>query len=351
MATSSGRRPLTGIREVAQLAGVSLGTVSNVINHPERVSEEMRVRVQAAIDRLGFVPNRNADLRSGQSRLLGLLLPDIRNTFFADLALGAVDFADDNESVVLLCDSRNDAAREARNLNVLDQQRVAGLLLSPVVHNLAPVLDLRRRRSGPIGVVLVDSAADENEFCSVSVNDIAGGSAALEHLLSIGAERPVLVNGPPSIRQCADRRRGARQALRRAGRAAASLTEITVPEMTVAGGIKAAEELIAGNRLPDAVFCANDLLAIGVNRRLSQHGVRIPEDVAIVGYDDIDRASDVPVPLSSVRQPTYRLGRVGCELLTAEINEGSEHRHRKVVFEPELVVRASSQRAGWRGAT
>lgn len=343
----SGRsRSLTGIREVARLAGVSLGTVSNVVNRPDKVSEQTRRHVQAVIERLDFVPNRGAaDLRRGRSRMLGLVVPDITNPFFAEVSRGAVDAAARYGYVAVLCNSDIDPQKEDASLELLEEQRVAGVLITPVSRISARLERLRARRSG---IVLVDRAARATEFCSVSVDDVAGGEIATAHLLRPGAapdgvtREIVLVNGPTSMRQCADRRKGARRAATRAGLTESSFTELTMAAMTVADGVAASERILAATHLPTGIFCANDLLAIGVQRRLSAAGVRVPEQIQVVGYDDIERASDIPIPLTSVAQPNYDLGHRATELLVAEIEQGEQHRHERVVFQPTLVPRQST---------
>jgi LacI family transcriptional regulator len=165
----------------------------------------------------------------------------------------------------------------------------------------------------------------------------------VSHLLGLGHRRIALVNGPVAIRQCADRRRGALRAVERAGLdPAAVLTEVTVPAMNARAGIAAADELLGGGPRSTAVFCANDMLALGLLRRLSQAGVAVPGDLAVVGYDDIEFAADAAVPLTSVRQPKYQLGRAAAELLLDEADRPDQHEHRRFVFKPELVERASS---------
>jgi len=333
-------KPLSGIREVAQLAGVSLGTVSNVVNHPERVSVQTRQQVAAAIQRLGFVPNRSAtDLRRGQSRMIGLVLPDITNPFFAELAHGAIDCATEHGYGAVMCNTDSDSAKESANLEMIEELQAAGVLLTPV-GALPTGLDRLVVRN--IRGVLVDRTIDASQGCSVSVDNVAGGEIAISHLIDRGAHQLMLVNGPASFRQCADRRKGARRALRKAGLDASSLTEIVAPAMTVPDGVDAGNRMLATGRLPDAVFCTNDLLAIGVQRAFRQAGVAVPKDVAVVGYDDIDRAGDVPIPLTSIRQPMYQLGHKAAELLLAEITAVAGHQHQRVLFDPVLVPRAST---------
>ena len=334
-----------GMKDVASLAGVAVGTVSNVLNHPDLVRPLTRARVEAAMEELGFIPNGSArQLRAGRSRCLGLVVLDVTNPFFTEVARGVEDYAQAAGYAVILCNSDEADDKERRYLRVLEEQRVRGILITPV-HGRAP--ELRRIRERGTPVVLLDRPGSAGQ-CSVAVDDRRGGEIAVSHLLELGHRRIALVNGPVAIRQCADRRRGALRALERAGLdPAAVLVEVTVPAMNARAGAVAADDLLSAGPSgaagrPSAVFCTNDMLALGLLRRLGQAGVAVPGDLAVVGYDDIEFAADAAVPLTSVRQPKYQLGRAAAELLLDEADRPDEHEHRRFVFKPELVARASS---------
>ncbi len=331
------------IREVAALAGVSVGTVSNVLNRPEVVAEPTRTRVQAAIKQLGFIRNESArQLRAGRSRTIGLVVLDVANPFFTDVARGVEDEASEAGLAVILCNSDDQKAKESRYLEVLEEHRVQGILITPVAGADARLARVQRRGTP---VVLVDSRSPSRGQCSVSVDDVLGGDLAVSHLLEAGHERIAFVGGPLSIRQVSDRREGAVRALERAGRAPGDLHVAETPALNVSAGQKAAAMLadLPPEIRPTAVFCANDLLALGVLQELTSRRIRVPDGIAIVGYDDVDFAAAAAVPLSSVRQPRHQLGRAAAQLLIEEALGDGTHRHRQVVFEPDLVVRASSQ--------
>ncbi|SFK04147.1 transcriptional regulator, LacI family [Streptosporangium canum] len=338
------------IKEVARLARVSPGTVSNVLNRPERVAPTTRERVRQAIRELGFVRHGSAStLRAGHSRTIGLSVMDIGNPFFTDVAAGAEDVASDLGYAVILGNSAGTRSKEERNLLVFAEQRVRGVLITPSDEALGPLDGLRERG---ISVVLVDHPAHRPDLCSVTVDDVAGGRLAVAHLLDLGVRRIGYLTGPRTIRQCLDRGRGAGQALAAAGLDPETVLEtMEAPAMTARAGQEAAERLIASGRLPEAIFCANDLLALGVLRGLLQAGVGVPGDVALMGYDDIDFAAASAVSLSSVRQPTYRLGQIAAELLLEECGDPGAHAHRQIVFQPELVVRESTGGPGRTAAT
>ena len=327
------------IKEVAELAGVSAGTVSNVLNRPEVVSEDTRRRVLGAIEELGFVRNGSArDLRVGRSRTIGFVVLDVGNPYFTDVARGADGVVEQNASVLTLLEIGDDVDRQRRHLDNLEEQRVQGVLITPVDEE-DPRLDELVARGVP--VVLVDRRSPDGRRCSVAVDDVLGGRMAAEHLLERGHTRLGFIGGPRRLRQVAERLQGASEVVGGADR----MVLVERPGLTLADGREAGEHLAglrAGSR-PTAVFCANDLLAIGVLQALTTAGLRVPEDMAIIGYDDIAYAAAAAVPLSSIRQPREALGATAAQLLFEEIRAGgSGHHHRQVVFQPELVVRASS---------
>jgi len=328
------------IKDVAQHANVSIGTVSNVLNRDHLVAPHTAERVHRAITELGFVRHESArHLRGGRSRAVGLVVLDITNPFFTDVARGAEDAANEAGLSVILCDTDGDEEKERRYLRLLAEQRVRGVLIVPAGTGGD---HLGRLRDHGIPTVLLDRCASGSAQCSVSVDDVAGGYMAVEHLLGLGHRRIAFV-GTGSTRQVDDRRQGAARALSESGRAADELVIIDPGALTVAGGREAADQLagIPAADRPAAAFCANDLMALGLLQRAGQLGWAVPGDLAIVGYDDIEFAEAAVVPLTSIRQPRQELGRTALDLLAQETDD-SDHEHRQVVFAPELVVRASS---------
>ncbi|ROP65380.1 LacI family DNA-binding transcriptional regulator [Curtobacterium sp. PhB115] len=328
------------VREVAALAGVSLGTVSNVLNRPDKVAPSTVERVQSAIATLGFVRNDSArQLRAGRSSTVGLIVLDGGNPFFTDVARGAEDAAMDKGLAVLIGNSDESTDRERTYVDLFEERRVAGLLISPAGDDLTR---LARLRDQGTAVVLVDRRADDEHFASVSVDDVAGGRIAVEHLAAIGRKRIAFVGGPSSIRQVADRHAGALAAARAAG---IGLEVLSTTSLSVLEGRRIGEAIQArpvADR-PDAVFAANDLLAVGLEQAFIMRGtIAVPEQIAIVGYDDIAFAEAAVVPLTSVRQPAQDLGRRAIDLLTKQVELGQDIDLEHVEFTPELVVRQST---------
>ncbi len=329
------------VRDVAARAGVSVGTVSNVLNRPDKVSRATVERVQAVIRELGFVRNDAArQLRAGRSLTVGLVVLDAGNPFFTDVARGAEDRAAEDGLSVLLGNSDDDPAREAAYLDLFAEQRVRGVLISPI----GEVPDrVARLRANGTPVVLVDRRAHDSALPSVSVDDVAGGRLAAQHLIDAGRRRLVFVGGPLTLTQVRDRLAGARTAV--ADAPGATLEVLETEAMSVEQGRAAGITLVGRGATdrPDGIFCANDLLAVGViQATVMRSALRIPDDLALIGYDDIAFASATVVPLSSVRQPSHVIGRTAIELLlraSADPDAPAE----QIEFQPELVVRQSTR--------
>lgn len=326
------------MRDVARLAGVSIGTVSNTINRPDMVRPDTREAVLKAIEELGFVPNQQARVLSGaSSRVIGLVVLDVGSPFFMSMALAVEKAANEAGYAMMLCNSGGSAAKEKDLLAMLAAQRVLGVLLTASGRP-----DRAKHHDSPVPLVHLGYPGGAND-CSVYVDERAGARAAAEHLLALGHERIAYVGGTRSLRHFEERRAGIHSAVIAAGLD----PEVTLVDASVDGGfgteqgITAAQQLLEGD-LPTAIMCGNDMLAFGVYKGLHRAGVRVPDDVALVGYDDIDFAADWVVPLTSVRQPTHHIGDGGARLLIEHATGGPGHVHRHVVLQPELMVRQSS---------
>lgn len=330
------------IQDVARLAGVAVGTVSNVLNSPARVRAETIDKVNKAIAQLGFIRNDAArQLKAGKSQTIGLVVLESSNPFFGALARGAEDLATEKSYALILGNSGNDEEREKMYLSLFEEQRMAGVLLSPSGSTAATVSDLRNKG---LKTVLVDRMADTDYCCSVGVDDVAGGRTAASHLVNLGRKRIAFVGGPLTLKQVTDRLAGAKEAVNNAP--GATLTVIESTGMNVLAGRTVGEQILAlpATERPDAIFAANDLLAVGILQALVfKTQVRVPEDIAIIGYDDIDFAEATIVPLSSIRQPASAIGSTAVELLVDEIENPTEHVHRQVMYQPELIIRASTK--------
>ena len=300
------------------------------------------MRVQTVIEQLGFVRNGSAhQLRAGRSHHLGLVVLDVTNPFFTEVARGVEDAANEAGYVVILCNSDSSPEKEGRYLHMLHEQRTAGILITPVQNDVAYLQHLRQRGSA---IVLLDRPSRARDLCSVAIDDALGGELAVRHLLELGHRHITFVSGPLSIRQYAERRRGAHRAIKMAGLdPSKTMNDILLATQNAHSGEQCVETLLNYPQSPTAIFCANDLLALGVMRGLGQRGIKIPGDIALVGYDDVEFASMLSPALTSIRQPKYQLGRAAAELLLHEISETEKHQHTQIMYQPELIVRSSTQ--------
>lgn len=328
------------IRDVAARAAVSVGTVSNVLNRPERVAAATVASVQSAIEELGFVRNEAArQLRVGASNTIGLVVLDAGNPFFAEVARSAQDRAAASGYSLILGNSDERADREADYLQLFEQQRMRGVLISPIGDATRSLRALRERG---IGAVLVDRTSPDDSISSVSVDDVAGGRLAVQHLIDIGRRSIAFVGGARQAQQVRDRLEGARSAV--AVSPGARLDVIETAGLTVNDGRAVGERIAAlpSDRKPDAIFAANDLIAVGLLQALYMTGsVGVPSDIALIGYDDIDFAASSIVPLSSIRQPSALIGATAVDILLAEAADPNRVPI-EVIYQPELVVRAST---------
>ncbi|MFF7291449.1 LacI family DNA-binding transcriptional regulator [Microbacterium sp. NPDC008134] len=330
-----------GIRDVAVLAGVAVGTVSNYLNHPDRVSADKAERIRAAIDSLGFVPsNAGRQLRLGVSSAIGYIAPDVSNPYFAEIAESVELRASELGFTVFLANSHRNRDRENDYIQLFEQYRVQGLLMSshlPVEDRLAQV----RRRGTPS--VLVGQRGQSDEQPSVSLDEVSGGRQAMQHLIEIGCRRLLFVGGPLDIPQVSGRLAGAGEVVREFG--AATLEVMDEPDRTVRGGKRIGAALLSrpADMMPDGIFAANDLLALGIMNALVAGGVDVPRQTAIVGYDDIEFAEASLIPLTSVMGRHDGFGIAVVDLLFDAIGGTAiDAPHR--MFEPQLVVRASTGR-------
>ncbi len=325
-----------GVRDVAALAGVSLGTVSNVLNNPDRVVPKTRERVEAAMQTLGFVPSRAAgQLRSRRSELIGVVVPDVGNPFWATVLRGIETVADAEGLTMVVGSTRQDSERQRHLLHVLESQGVDGLVIAPIVDRPEDWSAFESRR---FGVVTFEQHGSVSSGAWVSLDNVEGARQAMGHLVDQGYRRIALVNGPPSVSWCAERRAGAVRAVTERGLDAADvLVDIVVDDLTVAEGARAVAPLLDGQVA--AVMCVNDMLALGALLAMHERGIRVPDDVALVGYDDADFAPALNPPLTTVHQPAFDMGKTAAGLLVrSEERERGAH----VSFEPRLVVRQSS---------
>jgi len=335
------RKPTPSMSDVARLAGVALGTVSNVLNNPEKVSTDTLARVQSAIDELGFVRNRAArSLAAGTSSTIGFVLVDLSNSFFVDMARGAEEVAEEEGMSLLLANSDVLEAKQKRYLNLFDEERVAGILLAPIPGHPD---GLQRVRGHGRDVVLLNDSTDAKDICSVVVNNVHGGYLAARHLIELGRRRILFAGGDDSLVPVRDRRIGVERAIAETN-GAVSLDVIVTDEVQAKHGREVGSVVLsrAAADRPDGIVAAADLLALGILQSLAGSDIRVPEDIAIIGHDNNRAAWDGVIPLSTISQPGHDVGASAAALLIEEIRQPARHVHKKVILEPSLIAREST---------
>lgn len=322
------------IKDVAKTAQVSVGTASNVLNHPHLVSASTRKRVEEAISQLGFVPSdAGRRLRAGNSRLVGLIVLDIANPFFTQSARGIENRLASDNCYPMVCSSDGDANKERKLIQQLASQQVRGVIMVPSDKAMENVRLLQRRK---IPVVFMDYPSASAEISSVSVDDETGAATAITYLLGLGHRQVGFINGPKNIRQARTRHRGVIEARNKVA-TKVDIFEILADHFDATSGAHAARELIRNHPDITAVFCASDQLAIGAMRTIRQLHLSIPNDISVVGFDDIAVASELITPLTTIRQPMNELGNAAANLLLSDTDEP-----RHISFVPKLIVREST---------
>ncbi|HEY3571195.1 MAG TPA: LacI family DNA-binding transcriptional regulator [Thermoanaerobaculia bacterium] len=325
------------IKEVALKAGVSIATVSRVINEKGPVAAETRQRILAAIEQLRYVPHGAArSLITNQTDTIGVLLPDLYGEFFSEVIRG-VDLAARRSGYhVLVSGFHSDRAEIEAVLRAL-RGRVDGLIV------LSPDVDaqtLRRNLPETLPVVLLNTRVERLAFDAINVDNYGGAFAMARHLAALGHRRIALICGPAENADARERLRGYRDALRAEGIAPSSALEIP-GDFSEESGYRAGQHLLTLEPRPEAVFAANDSMAIGCLFALREAGVEVPGDVALAGFDDIPIARYVSPPLSSVHVPIAEMGTRAMERLLHAVEHKNEHERRQETVPTTLVVRGS----------
>jgi LacI family transcriptional regulator len=331
--------PVT-LKELAARAQVHPSTVSRVANHDPklRIAPPTRLRIEALLRETEYRPNGVArGLKLRQTLVLAVVIPDVTNPFFAALFRGVEDAASPRGYNVLLCNTDGSPARQRSHLQSLHARRVDGVIMASSFLKDPTVRWLRHQG---VPYVLVNRFSDEGQDAFVGSDDLVGGRIATEHLVALGHRRVGHLAGKPTVSTGVMRRRGYLAALSERG-LAADPGLVAESGYTENGGARAAERLLALPDRPTAIFAVTDMAAVGAFGVARGMGLRIPEDVAIVGYNDIPLATRIVPALTTVHVPIHDFGAAAARLLLEQIETGEPSR-RRVVFNPELIVRGST---------
>ena len=326
------------LRDVAKQAKVSVGTVSNVLNHPANVSEHTRLKVRDAIDMLGFVPMSNKADANSKSKIVGLVLPLAQNPFYDELAQGIEDSLAKDGYRVLIGYSREDSAIELQLLTSMSDANFRGIIVTPVGPNNQVFEKFIDRN---VRVSYLSQTDEEPDQCSVSIDQVRGGYIGIEYLAKLGHKKILWVSGPRHHHQSNQRFVGITQA---AQDFQVQLDVMSSPSLDFVSGENIAPHIITRGPLPDAIFAGNDALALGIMNYFHKVGIPVPGQISVLGYDNVSYAESALVPLTTVSQTPYQLGWTMGEQMLAEFEKSVNHVHQHVVFQPQIIERSSTSK-------
>ncbi len=325
------------VRDVAKEASVSIGTVSNVLNRPKQVTEETRLRVRNAIDMLGFVPAPMHKNSTKELKIIGLILPLSENPFYNELAQGIEDAISKAGLRVLIGYSREDEAIELHLLTAMMDAGFKGIIVTPVgAEN--QVFEKFIDQNVRVGYLV--QGDEQPTQCSVSIDQVRGGYIGIEYLYNLGHRKILWVSGPAHHHQSLQRQVGIEAAAKEFG---VTIDIMSSPSLDFISGEHIAPAILALPELPEAIFAGNDALALGITNYFLKEGIRVPDQVSVLGYDNVAYAESAIVPLTTVSQTPYQLGFTMGQQMLVEIDADDSHIHQHVVFQPQIVERASTK--------
>lgn len=329
------------IRDVARQAGVSTATVSRLINHTAPVAKTTRRRIEIAIRKLDYHPNAVArSLVTATTRTIAILLPDITNPFFPDLVKGVQLLAEERHHTLLLLNTQGDPTKEESSLVALRGRQIDGVILVGVVMEGKRILRTLGRK---VPIVVLDRVVEGLETTVVALDNPRAARLATRHLLDLGHRAIVHITGPRTLLLTQQRLEAYRRTLREAG-ITPDPDLVADGDFTEEGGYQAARRLLDRGVRFTALFAANDLSAIGAISAFKARGMGVPDDVSVAGVDDIRLSAYTTPALTTIRQPTYEMGRRAAEVLIDSLLAGRLPAPGTILFEPELIARESTTR-------
>jgi len=327
------------IKEIAEAAGVSTATVSRVLNNSDKVQGKTAELVLEVVEKLNYRPDhvaRRMRVKTTNSLVFGLVITDIENPFFANVAKGVESVAFKNKHVLMICNTNEDPEKEKFFLNSMLSEKVSGVILVPTTGN-AEFYD--KLVSDGFPLVLVDRHPKGLNVDTVAINNEEGGYKAVKRLVDLGHTRIGIINGIKGLSNAEERFHGYKKALNEAG--VPIIDElITYGNYVESGGRKATEALLTINEPPTAIFSTNNLMTLGCLKELYKRKISIPDDIALIGFDDSTWAEALIPPLTTVKQPGYELGVNAAELLIKRLNN-PDSSIMNIVLNTELVIRNS----------
>jgi DNA-binding LacI/PurR family transcriptional regulator len=331
---------IVSLSKVAEKAGVSTATVSRVINNSPSVNPETRLKVQQVIRELKYSPNRVAQRlrnRNVSSNLLGVLIPDIQNPFYVEVLRGIEDVAYENKYALIMCNFAQDQRKEMFYLDILQSESIDGLIAAPTNEHDQKVINLVRKG---LPIVCVDRGLSGVDVDVVLVENRVGAFSAVDHLVKSGYKRIAYISGLPQIPSSQQREQGYLDALVANG-LPIDRNLIKYGDSRHESGVKLCEELLSLPDPPNAIFAGNNLVTLGALETIHKKGLKIPGQVAIIGFDDMYWSISLNPPLTAVRQPAYEIGKRAAEQLILRIKDPKRSTV-SVILKTELMIRSSS---------
>ncbi|WP_033019083.1 LacI family DNA-binding transcriptional regulator [Geobacillus sp. FSL W8-0032] len=326
------------IYDVAKKAGVSISTVSRVLNNTGRISERTRKRVLRVMEELHYQPSMVASALTGKrTRTIGLVIPDVANPFFSEIARKVEDRGREQGFNVLMCNTDNNPETEEMYLSLLRQKSVDGIIIGTTTNNYTMIKELLEEN---FPLVFIAQDIPELAINVVRVDDFLGGYQAVSHLVSLGHRQIAIMLGNLSRTSDKYRLQAYQQVLQENGLKCEE-SWIVYTDYSMADGKKAAMELLQSTPRPTAIFACFDSLAVGTYQAAKELGLRIPDDLSVVGFDNTILSAIIDPPLTTVAQPIEQMGRQAVDLLIAQIEE-TNHTKQRIILPPHLVVRKSA---------
>lgn len=327
------------IKEIAEKIGVSTATVSRALNNTGYVSEETRRKILETASALGYERIRGRDINRTRTNLIGVIVSDITNPFFTQIVRGIEDVLSFAGYSLLLCNADESTEKEVHYLEVLQDKRVDGIILVPAGGDYREIREIFNKG---IPIVLIDRLIEGLEVDAVVIDNTSGAYEGVSHLISEGYKKIGIITGPLVIMTAKERFEGYKRALKDGG---IDFDEDLVEngEFTQDGGYRAAKRLIERAN-PDALFVTNNVMTTGALLAIKELGLKIPEEIGIVGFDDLEWAPLIDPPLTTISQPIYSIGSTSAQLLLRNLGRSSKFRKEVVVLKPKLIIRESSRR-------
>ncbi|WP_432667223.1 LacI family DNA-binding transcriptional regulator [Wukongibacter baidiensis] len=330
---------MANIRQVAKQAGVSVATVSRVLNHPEAVSIKTKEKVLAVMEEMNYTPNGIArSLALNRTSTIALLIPNILNPLYPQVAKGIEDVAHQKGYNLLLCNTEEDEEKEKEYIEMLLEKRVDGFIL---ISSFLERQDIDKIKNRNTSIVMIGSCKENIDVDIVYTDYLKGAYQATQHLIDLGYKRIAHISGPLKGMESREKLMGYERALKEI-EINTSEDYIVEGDNEIEGGYLAAKQLLQLEKPPKAIFAANDLMAIGAIDAIKDSGLKIPDDIAIVGFDNIRMSALVEPKLTTISQPVYKMGLIAARLLVDNIENGDEEEFKQRIFlQPKLKVRKS----------